>query len=56
MAELYRALLYGGAMNTVGSELERKEISRILRDLSIDLAGEAFKGIGILKSFAEVMN
>jgi hypothetical protein len=56
MSELYRALLYSGAMKVIGSELERADLARKVRDLAFDLAAEVFKGITILKSLAELIN
>jgi hypothetical protein len=56
MSELYRALLYSGAMKVIGSELERADLAKKVRDLALDLAGEVFKGITILKSLAELIN
>jgi hypothetical protein len=56
IAQLCRGLLYSGGIAITGSELERGELAKKLRDLAIDVTGHVIEGLGILKSIVEIIN
>jgi hypothetical protein len=56
LGQICRRLLYAGAINTIGSRLERQQRAAHLRAVATELAGNIIPGLGLLIAIAELLN